>query len=59
MKNSVSGISMILAWLYFIVSQFMAMYFWWLYAKEHEFWSSMFIGPFIGEVKGLLWVFFI
>jgi hypothetical protein len=48
----------ILAWLYFTVSQIMAMYFWWLYAKGHEFWSSILIGPIIGEVKGLLWIFF-
>jgi len=59
MKNSGEGVLIILAWLYFIISQFMACYFWWLYAKQNGFWSSVFIGPIIAEVKGLLWIFFI
>jgi hypothetical protein len=49
----------IIIWIYFIISQFMACYFWWDYANEHGFWSSIFIGPIVGEVKGLLWIFFI
>mgnify|MGYP003657906779 CR=1 FL=1 len=51
--------SMILLILYFMVSQFAAVYFWYLFAQNHEFITTLFIGPFVGEFKGLLWPFFI
>ena len=51
--------SMILLVLYFIVSQCAALYFWYLFAQNHEFITTLFIGPFVGELKGLLWPFFI
>jgi hypothetical protein len=44
---------------YFIVSQIMMIYFWYLYAKNHDFLTSLIIGPIIAEIKGLLWPFFI
>ena len=45
--------------LYFIASQFCALYFWYLIAQSHGFLYSLFIGPFEAELKGLLWPFFI
>ena len=45
--------------LYLVASQFFAAYFWYLWAQDHEFLSAMFIGPIVGEVKGLLWPFFL
>lgn len=47
-----------LAFLYTIVSQGFALYFWYLWAQTHGFFSSLFIGPLVGEFKGLLWPFF-
>ena len=45
--------------LYFIASQFWALYFWYDWALDHNFLSAMFLGPIVGEFKGLLWPFFI
>jgi hypothetical protein len=45
--------------IYFIISQFMALYFWYLWAQIHGFVSTLIIGPIVGEIKGLLWPFFI
>jgi hypothetical protein len=49
----------ILLYIYLTVSQVMAMYFWYLWAQTHGFLSSLFIGPIVGEFKGLLFPFFI
>ena len=54
-----STVLTIAAYLYLIISQFMAAYFWWDYAQNHGFLSTMVIGPFVAEFKGLLWIFFI
>jgi len=51
--------SMILLLIYFIVSQCMVLYFWYLFAQSHDFLYTLFIGPVIAEYKGLLWPFFI
>jgi hypothetical protein len=45
--------------LYILVAQFFALYFWYLYGKDHGFLASVFIGPIVGEFKGLLFPFFI
>ena len=37
----------------------MMVYFWYLWAQNHDFLVAMFIGPFVGEFQGLLWPFFI
>jgi hypothetical protein len=42
-----------------IIGQMFALYFWHLYAQNHEFLASLFIGPIVGEFKGLLFPFFI
>lgn len=61
MSNNDGGTSMIkiIAYLYLFTSQIMTLYFWWLWAQDHGFWSSIFIGPIVGEIKGLLWIFFV
>lgn len=45
--------------LYVLTSQIMNIYFWWQYAKEDKFLTALFIDPFLAEIKGLLWIFFI
>lgn len=44
---------------YLLISQIMTLYFWWLWSQDHGFWSTVFIGLIVGELKGLLWIFFI
>jgi hypothetical protein len=43
---------------YLLVAQLFAAYFWFLYVQNHGFLSSLFIGPIVGEIKGLLFPFF-
>ncbi len=59
-NNSKSGTNLIvIGYIYLIISQIMTLYFWWQWAQDHGFWSSLIIGPLVGELKGLLWIFFI
>ena len=44
---------------YMAISQIMAMFYWYEYAQDHGFLASVFIGPFVGEIKGLFWIIFI
>jgi len=44
---------------YFLVSQIFAVYYWYVFAQDHGFLSTLFIGPIVGEIKGLLFPFFI
>jgi len=44
---------------YVFVAQFFAIYFWFIYAQNHGFISTLFIGSILGEIKGLLFPFFI
>ncbi len=53
------GFGGILLYLYLIISQVMTLYFWYQWAQDHSFVSTVFIGPFVSELKGLLWIFFI
>lgn len=46
-------------WAYFIVSQIMAVYFWWQYTKVDSFIMTFTVDVFLAEFKGLLWIFFI
>jgi hypothetical protein len=61
MRNDSNGGSfwITLGVIYLVISQIMALYFWWEWAHEHGFWSSLIIGPFVAEFKGFLWFFFI
>jgi len=45
--------------LYVVLSQIFTMYFWFLYAQNHGFIATLIIGPIVGEIKGLLFPFFI
>lgn len=47
-----------LLYIYLFASQIYSLYFWYLWSQDHGFLSTIFIGPFIGEVKGLLFPFF-
>lgn len=49
----------LITWVYFSVAGIMTFYFWYLYAQDESFLSTIFIGPFVGILKGLLWIFFI
>lgn len=48
-----------LVWFYLIVSQFCALYFWYLYAQTHGFWSSLILGFFVAELKSMFWPLFL
>lgn len=58
-NNFWGGIGGILVGIYGLISQIMAVYYLWQYAKEDSFLVTIFIDPFIAEFKGLLWIFFI
>lgn len=58
-NNSESNLMVIIGYIYLLISQIATLYFWWDWAQDHDFWSSFFIGPIVGEFKGLLWIFFI
>lgn len=57
--NHDRGITYVLIMLYFLIAQIFAAYFWYDYAQDHGFLASVFIGPWVGEIKGLLFPFFI
>lgn len=48
-----------LGYVYLIISQIMSLYFWWQWAQNHGFWSSLLIGPIVALFKGFLWILFI
>lgn len=58
-NNSETSLPLIIVYFYLIISQFMTLYFWWKWAQDNGFWSTILIGPIVGEFKGLLWIFFI
>lgn len=53
------GILSILLCIYGIISQIMAVYFWWQYAKEDSFIMTITLDVILAEIKGILWIFFI
>ena len=59
MKETGLTIVMSLLMIYFLVSQLLAVYFWYQLAQDHGFLYTIFIGPFEAEFKGLLWPIFI
>ncbi|MGN1214069.1 MAG: hypothetical protein ACI4TR_04160 [Bacteroidaceae bacterium] len=48
-----------LAMAYLTISQIMALVFFVRYCKTDSLLSIIFIDPFLAELKGLLWIFFI
>lgn len=57
-ENSLGIINLILM-IYLIISQFMAIYYWWDWAQNSSLVSTIFIGPIVAELKGFFWIFFI
>lgn len=57
--ESVKNLLLIIGYIYITIGQIMALYFWWQYAQHHGFWSSILIGPIVGILKGLFWIFYI
>lgn len=57
--KKIKEILIILVLIYLATSQVLALYFWYLWAQDHGFWSTIFLGPLVGEFKGLLFPFFI
>lgn len=48
-----------IVYMYVIIAQIFMAYFWYLWSQDHGFLSTVFIGPIVGEIKGLLFPFFI
>jgi hypothetical protein len=53
------GIVAVLIYTYLITAHIFMLYFWYLWSQDHGFLSTLFIGPIVGEIKGLLFPFFI
>lgn len=58
MEKQLSFLAAIM-YIYIIVAQIFMAYFWYQWSQDHGFLSTVFIGPIIGEIKGLLFPFFI
>lgn len=58
-SNKVSNILGLVFWIYGIMSQIMAVYFWWQYSKEDGFIMAITIDVLLAEIKGIFWIFFI
>jgi hypothetical protein len=58
-SNTIQTILAIVLWIYGIVAQIMAIYFWWQYAKEDSFIATITIDIIIAELKGHFWIFFV
>jgi len=48
----------LIASMYLIASSFYTIYFYYLYAQNHDFISTLIVGPFIVILKGLVFPFF-
>jgi len=49
----------VLVWIYLITAHIFMLYFWYQWSQDHGFLSTVFIGPIVSEIKGLLFPFFI
>jgi hypothetical protein len=58
MFNNLNLLSVSLA-IYLIIAHFYTFYFWYLWAQDSGFLSTIIIAPFVCEIKGLLFPFFI
>jgi hypothetical protein len=59
MKNDDKYLVVLLIYVYILVAQIFTLYFWYEYSQDHNFIETLFIGPIIGEIKGLLFPFFL
>ena len=58
-KSILQIILYVVLWLYIVISQIMTVVFWWEMMLEDNIFATIFIDPFIAEIKGVLWPFFI
>jgi hypothetical protein len=58
-KSILQIILYVVLWLYIVISQIMTVVFWWEMMLEDNIIATIFIDPFIAEIKGVLWPFFI
>ena len=58
-KSILQIILYVVLWLYIVISQIMTVVFWWEMMLEDNIIATIFIYPFIAEIKGVLWPFFI
>jgi hypothetical protein len=58
MKNSTKEYLGLILAIYILFSQIFALYFLFLYGKDHSFLNTILIGPWVSEFKGLLFPFF-
>lgn len=42
--------------IYILISQCLAVYYLYLFAQHHGFWTTLLIGPIVSELKGLIWI---
>lgn len=59
MTNRLNIIGVAAFYVYFFVAHIFTLYFWYQWAQDHSFLSSLFIGPFVAEIQGLLFPFFL
>ena len=58
-KDTMKIILYVIVFSYMLISQIMTFIFWLDMMLEHNIIAVIFIDPFIAELKGLLWPFFI
>lgn len=58
-KDTMKIILYVIVFSYMLISQLMTFIFWLDMMLEHNIIAVIFIDPFIAELKGLLWPFFI
>jgi hypothetical protein len=49
----------VIVMIYMGVATLSSLFFWYVEAQTHGFMYTLFIGPIVGGIKGLLWPFFI
>lgn len=59
MKNNLNIIGVYIFYVYLFVAHIFTFYFWYQWAQEYGFLSTLFIGPFVAEIQGLLFPFFL
>ena len=58
MNTNLSIIGACLFYVYLFVAHIFTFYFWYQWAQTHSFLNTLFLGPFVAEIKGLLFPFF-
>lgn len=58
MNSNLNIIGVSIFYVYLFVAHIFTFYFWYQWAQTHGFLSSLIIGPFVAEIQGLLFPFF-